>query len=124
MRRTSVILLLAASSLLAWASVHGCTEDPMFSDCPFSKSIDQSCSSDDPTIGYTCVVGSHPYCEEEICATWAGSVPFCSRVCAGDSDCPAGSTCQTYLETSFCVPDSISGESRVPPPPPDQGEFL
>jgi hypothetical protein len=81
-----------------------CGDDNMFSPCPFSNSIEESCSED--TAKYTCVVAAHPYCDEQVCLSWLESAPFCTQVCQADTDCPSGSTCRDYLEDSYCVPDS------------------
>jgi hypothetical protein len=81
----------------------GCDPDPLFMDCPLSNSIKASCATESESIVYTCVVAEHPYCLESICASWQGGPSECTLGCAGDSDCPAGSSCQSHLDLKFCV---------------------
>jgi len=88
------------------AGISGCADEEVFIDCPFSNSIESSCSSLDDTVAFTCVVESHPFCLDEICASWEGSRSFCTQRCEVDVDCPAESTCKESLSLSFCVPDA------------------
>jgi hypothetical protein len=100
-------LILASFALMTLASGLGaCADEELFIDCPFSNSIETSCSSLDDTVAFTCVVESHPFCLEEICASWEGSRSFCTQPCEIDVDCPAESTCRESLNLSFCVPNA------------------
>lgn len=106
MTHTRTILLLASLALLALTSGLGaCADEELFIDCPFSNSIETSCSSLDDTVAFTCVVESHPFCLDEICASWEGSRSFCTQPCEVDADCPAESICKDSLSLSFCVPN-------------------
>ena len=106
-----ISLFLRLALVIALSAAAGaCMEEEEFIHCPFSNSIDESCSADDPTIDFTCVVGSHPFCSQELCVSWEGSEPFCTLPCAEDADCPGSSVCRTHLESQFCVPTSaLSG---------------
>ena len=92
--------------LVLATGITGCADEEVFIDCPFSNSIEASCSSLDDTVAFTCVVESHPFCLDEICASWEGSRSFCTQPCEVDADCPAESTCKDSLNLSFCVPDA------------------
>ena len=94
---------MVAFALLWLATGPGCAPDPMFMECPLSNSIVAECQTDEDTILFTCVVAEHPYCLDSICASWQGSPAECTQSCQSDGDCPAGSTCQTHLNLSFCV---------------------
>ena len=98
--------LIALLLLSLSAAIGGCADEEVFIDCPFSNSIETSCSSLDETVAFTCVVESHPFCLEEICASWEGSRSFCTQACELDVDCPAESTCKASLNLKFCVPNS------------------
>jgi hypothetical protein len=80
-------------------------EEPFFHHCPLSSSILDVCQEDVSDTALTCIVREHPMCEEMVCASWEGSDSFCSRECAGDGECPADSSCQTYLDFRLCVPN-------------------
>ena len=96
------VALVAACAL----TLAGCADEEVFIDCPFSNSIEASCSSYDDTVAFTCVVESHPFCLEEICASWEGSRSFCTQPCEVDVDCPADSACKQSLDLKFCVPNA------------------
>jgi len=101
------VLPIAAITAITLAAV-GCDDRPgLFTECPLSQSILNACAEDSESTFVTCVVESHPMCEEQVCASWEGSDSFCSRVCDVDADCPAGSRCLDYLRFGFCVPDDI-----------------
>jgi hypothetical protein len=102
--RTTFCLLVLAAAAAAFSSA-SCADEETFIDCPFSNSIVESCDSQDPTVAFTCVVESHPFCPEQLCVSWEGSRSFCSQSCTDDVDCPAASTCRASLSLSFCVPD-------------------
>lgn len=98
----------AACLLALVVSTAGCDDRPgLFTACPLSQSILNACAEDSESTFVTCVVESHPMCDEQICASWEGSESFCSRVCDTDADCPTGSQCLDYLRFGFCVPDDI-----------------
>ncbi|MFT7579990.1 MAG: hypothetical protein ACI9MR_001657 [Myxococcota bacterium] len=98
----AAVLFFASATLLT-----GCDEEEFFEACPLSESILEICEAESANTTLSCVVQSHPQCVEDICAKWEDSEPFCSRVCAVDTDCPAASACESYLEFRFCVPDEI-----------------
>lgn len=81
----------------------GCSADDLFTSCPLSASIEAACEADQATTTYTCVVEEHPLCNEQVCAAWGDSEPFCSRKCDDDDGCPAGSVCESYLTFGVCV---------------------
>jgi len=86
----------------------GCDDDPgLFATCPLSQSILNVCAEDSDSTSVTCIVERHPMCEEQICASWAGSDSFCSRACDVDADCPIASKCLLHRELGVCVPDDI-----------------
>jgi len=85
----------------------GCDEDEAFPACPMSPSILEACRDESPSTALTCVVAQHPMCDEQICAMWENSEPFCTRACEQDGDCRAGSSCQSYLSFDLCVPDGV-----------------
>ncbi len=109
MRTTTIAvgLLLAALALTA------CDEEDFFMECPLSESIIEVCEAQSDATTLTCVVERHPMCDERVCAKWQGSDAFCSRVCTADEECPAGSTCQGYLDFGFCVPDEIVNPAQA-----------
>lgn len=99
-----------------WVSLlAGCMEDDPYIHCPFSKSIDETCVQSDDSVGYTCVVGSHPFCSEQLCVSWVESEPFCSRGCEQDADCEGSAHCLQHLQNpanpeippKVCVPDGF-----------------
>ena len=93
-----------AGVALLWSLVGvGCAPDPLFMECPLSNSIVAECKTDADSILFTCVVAEHPYCLESICASWQGGPAECTQACQSDGECPAGSSCQTHLDMSFCV---------------------
>jgi hypothetical protein len=102
--RTGFRLLILTILFVGFAT-SSCADEETFIDCPFSNSIEESCTSYDATVAFTCVVESHPFCPDQICASWEGSRSFCSQACTDDVDCPEASTCRTSLSLSFCVPD-------------------
>ena len=104
--------LLGVLACLAALSASGCAEDALFEACPLSNSITEACASEDAGSDFNCVVLDHPSCLEQVCASWRNSEAFCTRLCTAETDCPAGSTCTDYLDTAFCVPDSLTGQSN------------
>ncbi|MGM0574155.1 MAG: hypothetical protein ACQEXJ_00280 [Myxococcota bacterium] len=103
---------LLVSAFLAVATLGACADDPLYTDCPLSNSIEAACAEEGETTNFTCVVEQHPYCNESICASWEGSSAFCTRACQADTECPTGSACR---ETDgqegtikFCVPDTVA----------------
>jgi hypothetical protein len=106
MHRRRRNLLLGAVVLLCGIIHAGCAADPLFMECPLSKSIVETCAADSDNILFTCVVAEHPSCLESICASWLGEDAVCSQACGSDTDCPAGSTCKSHLSLSFCVLDA------------------
>ena len=93
----------------------GCMEDDPYIHCPFSNSIEQTCVQAQDSVGYTCVVGSHPFCSEQLCVSWVESEPFCSRGCEKDADCEGNAHCLQHLDNPanssvpprVCVPDGF-----------------
>ena len=83
----------------------------LFHDCPLSESIKTACAEESGETEITCVVEQHPMCEERVCAEWQGSRSFCTKICDPTHACPTGSTCEEYLNFSFCVPAEI----KTPP---------
>lgn len=104
-----------------------CHSDGLYDPCPMSNSIQEACeqvpgegaecASDaecengltcvegrcaDGTA-YTCVVAEHPFCLEEICASWEGSEAVCTRACDSDGDCPGADQCKAHNGLKFCV---------------------
>ena len=96
-------MLIAA--IVSLAAVAGCEEEEFFRSCPLSATIIEACEIESTSTTLTCVVAQHPICDEQICAKWEGSESFCSRTCLADTDCPSGSSCLTYLDFAFCVPE-------------------
>jgi hypothetical protein len=97
--------LLLAAGLLAFI---GCTDDGMFSSCPFDNSITTVCEqTDGDGAQLSCVVEAHPQCPEDVCLSWRGSSPFCTRTCTLDGgECPDDSTCSAYSQVQnkfYCV---------------------
>jgi hypothetical protein len=88
----------------------GCADDGMFTECPFDNTITQVCQTGTEGASLTCVVEKHPQCPEDICFSWRGSSPFCTRPCTENGgECPSGSQCVVYEEVSnkrFCVEDA------------------
>lgn len=108
-------LLATGAMMLVAPALGACAEDDLFSDCPLSNSIQETCESGQASTDLTCVVAEHPFCNEKICARYKGSAPFCSRSCSGDADCPGGSGCATVekLGLSFCVQDALLDDATV-----------
>lgn len=102
----TVLMMLMASLSLTTLMV-GCEPDPPFGSCPLSATILEVCEAEATDAAFSCVVASHPVCLDEVCASWQDSEPFCTLMCEDDFECPDGSTCQTYLDDSFCVPDDV-----------------
>ena len=102
----SKTLCITALALAGLLGMSGCADEEEYIDCPFSNSIEASCTSLDDTVAFTCVVESHPFCQDKICASWEGSRSFCTMACEIDEDCPSASTCQSSLSLNFCVPDA------------------
>ena len=121
MHRWPQTLLLSAIAILCGSVSAGCAADPLFMECPLSKSIVETCAADSDNILYTCVVGEHPSCLESICVSWLGAQAVCSQACAQGVDCPAGSVCKSHLALSFCVLDEHLQET-VEIQPPATGE--
>ena len=70
--------LMVALALVLLALTPGCADEEVCIDCPFSNSIEESCTSLDETVAFTCVVESHPFCLE---AEAEGTDPPRSNVC-------------------------------------------
>jgi len=106
MTYTKILLpsLVAALALGAFACDE---EEPFFHDCPLSQTLIDACAEEQTSAEITCAVKQHPMCDEAVCAQFRGSESFCTRVCDGNEDCPAGSSCQPYLDFAFCVPDEV-----------------
>jgi len=100
--------LVVAVTALGALSVGACDTTELFHDCPLSESIVDACEAESTTTDLTCVVTEHPLCEEQICASWRNSEPFCTQACSVNADCPVGSTCETYLDFAFCVPTEVT----------------
>ncbi len=98
------LVLVAVSSLIA---LSGCPDDNLYTACPLSNSIIEACANAGDGVEYNCVVAEHPYCLEEICASWQGSDSFCTRSCVIDDDCPGTATCESHLDIKFCVPEDL-----------------
>lgn len=93
----------------AFALITACDDkEEFFHDCPLSPTIINACAEEQENADITCVVKEHPMCDEGVCGKFRGSDSFCSRVCESNDDCPELSTCQPYLDYSFCVPDEIT----------------
>ena len=110
--------LVGAASLAFLAPFFGagCDEKvELFHDCPLSESILQACEAESTETEITCVVAQHPMCEERVCAEWEGSRSFCTKICDATHACPSGSSCEEYLNFSFCVPDEIKTPPAVTP---------
>ncbi len=105
--RVGLLLLGCAAAL----GLESCADDDLFTDCPFSESIEEVCEAQASTTDFTCVVEDHPFCTEKICARYKGSETFCTRACTTDTDCPGVSTCETAptLGVSFCVQAELTG---------------
>jgi hypothetical protein len=103
MHRILVVTLVMLATALS-----ACDEPKLYGECPFSKSIDATCESTATNTSITCVVAEHPFCLENVCASWRGSSTFCTRACTVDADCPELSTCQTSLDLSFCVENEVT----------------
>lgn len=126
-RATQSALLTIAAALLCAA----CHSDGLYDPCPLSNSITEACdqvpgeglacTSDaeceeglscvegrcaDGTA-YTCVVAEHPFCLEEICASWEGAEALCTRACENDDDCPGLDRCKAHNGIQFCVPADL-----------------
>ena len=111
-----------------------CHSDGLYDPCPLSKSIVDACNKapfegtlcetqgdcagdlscvdgacSDGTA-YTCVVAEHPFCLEEICASWQGAPAVCTRSCTNDDDCPGSGSCVSHQALQFCV-DGLSEAS-------------
>lgn len=118
-------------------SVLGCHSDGLYDSCPLSKSIVDACNKvafegtpcetesdcegelfcldgvcSDGTA-YTCVVAEHPFCLEEICASWQGAPAVCTRACTSDDDCPGTGSCVKHQDLRFCVDGIATGEGGV-----------
>ena len=122
---------------LLMLGVTACHSDGLYDPCPLSKSIVAACSdaaqeglsctsSDDCGQGlscvdgqcsdgtaFTCVVAEHPFCLEEICASWQGAPSVCTRECAIDDDCPGEGRCVQHQSLRFCVDGPVSDASGV-----------
>ena len=122
-RATISALLMLSTALFAVA----CHSDGLYAECPLSNSIldaceqvpgegascataadcpeGLSCAAGQCTDGtaYTCVVAEHPFCLEQICASWEGAESVCTRACTGDDDCPGEDKCMSHNALRFCV---------------------
>lgn len=140
LRATISALLLLSGAFSAAA----CHSDGLYAPCPLSNSILDACSqtsgegeacataADCPEglsctegqctdgTAYTCVVAEHPFCLEQICASWEGAASVCTRACATDDECPGDDKCMAHNALRFCVSsDQLSEWS-----PFDQTELL
>jgi|GEM_PF-2569890 len=71
-------------------SVSACDPEPLYEGCPLSSRIQAVC--DEQNQGkddYTCVVREHPWCLEDICASYQDQPSVCTRACESDADCPS-----------------------------------
>jgi hypothetical protein len=94
----------------------GCDPDPLWLDCPLSESIQAACASEAESTSFTCVVEKHPFCLQEVCASWEGQTSVCTQRCTIDADCPSGSQCKVHLDLQFCVQDKyLTGTSATTP---------
>lgn len=115
--------------VLAMVSV-GCQPEP-YGSCslPRSEVLDQACKAQ-PTTGEgqqantestrNCVVDFVFECESRLCASYAGSSPFCTERCKDsngdgkvdqldDASCPDGGACVEFVpgtEDFYCIPPS------------------
>jgi hypothetical protein len=90
-------------SMLATVTMAGCGEDELFVSCPFDKTIQSICDTENEEGQLTCVVKTHPQCQEDVCIGWRGHDGVCS------SECPSDATCAAFNEGSeeyYCVPKS------------------
>ncbi len=120
--------LISACGLAACLTfLAGCHSDGLYSECPLSNSIIEACSQlpgegvvcgtdADCLTGLTCVDGAcadstmmtcvveeHPFCLEQICASWQGAPSVCTRACEIDDDCPGTGRCMAHTDIMFCV---------------------
>jgi hypothetical protein len=97
-------------SMLTTATMAGCGEDELFVSCPFDKTIQSICDTENDDGQLTCVVKTHPQCQENVCIGWRGHDSVCSRVCTPEGgECPSDATCAAFNERSeeyYCVPNS------------------
>jgi hypothetical protein len=139
-RPTISALLILSGALFAVA----CHSDGLYAPCPLSNSIldacaqapgegavcttaaecseGLSCAAGQCTDGtaYTCVVAEHPFCLDQICASWEGTEPVCTRACVIDDDCPGADKCMAHNSLRFCVVSEQLPEWS----PFDQAELL
>ena len=125
-------------------SLGACHSDGLYDPCPLSNSIMDACaqvpgegaqctSDEECDAGlscvegqcadgsaYTCVVAEHPFCLEQICASWQGAEAVCTRPCVIDDDCPGTDQCKSHNNLRFCV----AAETLVEWSPFDQTPLL
>jgi len=100
--------------------VAGCDPEP-YGDCalPRSEAIQEFCLGSGPNADVqtqsNCVVDFVFQCEEQLCATYNGSSPFCTAECntpCSTDECPDNGTCVEFAPGTgrfYCVaPDPVS----------------
>ncbi|MCO4760448.1 MAG: hypothetical protein KC502_03045 [Myxococcales bacterium] len=112
MARRNVLPHFALIGTLALLSVMstGCETQADYGLCDLDEEVTKKgvCTgSDKGNNGTTsCVVTKHPHCAHSICLSYFSTQSVCSKTCANDSECGAG-TCWPFSDTeSYCVPDT------------------
>ena len=145
LNRTNILSFVCAiTACLASA----CHSDGLYDPCPMSNSIldacaqvvgeGTTCQSDAECLdgltcvggtcadgtAYTCVVAEHPFCLEEICASWQGGEAVCTRACVSDDECPGEGRCMAHNDLKFCVDSSqlVDWSPFEQPGPLEDGE--
>ena len=110
-------LWLPALSATAWLSA--CETTAPYADCPLDKEVTNNGICTGVAGSTSCVVRRHPQCEQNICLSYYGVAPVCTKECSQDSDCPtengAAATCWIFAPADtgtgkgaekYCVPKS------------------
>lgn len=132
--RAAISLLCLGVLSLAGVACHS---DGLYDPCPLSNSIKDVCSQasaegrscDDSAdcadgltcvdgtcsdgTAFTCVVAEHPFCLEQICASWQGAPSVCTRACVVDDDCPGTGSCVSHQGLDFCIDTGSAYEPSV-----------
>lgn len=81
--RIIVALAMGVTGCLA-----GCEVAAPYASCPLDKEVTDKGICNGTSETTSCVVRKHPQCDQDICLSYYGTDPVCTKACTSAADCP------------------------------------